>query len=63
MDGIIAKNAKQLDICLRMLHFEQIGFDIKVFENEKRKICYCIIPETDINKIAELQAKYDALIQ
>lgn len=62
MKEIICKNARQLDICLRMLYAENIGFQVNVFENEKRKICYGVTPETDDDRIAVFEEQFKMLI-
>ena len=57
-----AKNPKHLDLCLKLLYAEQIGFSIKVCENIKKKIEYAITVDADEQKVCELQEKYRILI-
>lgn len=49
MKEFTAKNPKQLDLGLRLLYAEQIGFSVKVCENEKRKIEYGIAVDANYN--------------
>ena len=37
-----AKNPKQLDLCLKLLYAEHMGFSVSVSENIKKKIEYVI---------------------
>jgi hypothetical protein len=57
-----AKNPKQLDLCLKLLYAEHMGFSVSVSENIKKKIEYVIIVDADEQKICELQEKYRILI-
>ena len=57
-----AKNPKQLDLCLKLLYAELMGFSVSVSENIKKKIEYVIIVDADEQKICELQEKYRILI-
>ena len=62
MKDLLAKNAKQLDLCLKLLYAEKIGFSLKVREDQKRKIIYSVIVEVADEKFAELEDKYRILI-
>ncbi len=62
MNGFLAKNPKQLDLCLRLLYAEHIGFIVKVEETAKRKIIYKVFAKADIEKLSELEEKYRILI-
>ena len=46
-----AKNPKQLDLCLKLLYAEHMGFSVSVSENIKKKIEYVIIVDADEQKI------------
>lgn len=61
MKELIAKNPKQLDICLRLLYAEKIGFKVHVHETEKRKIYYGIELNTDEETHAAIEEKYRIL--
>lgn len=62
MKEIICKSAKALDTCLRTLYADHIDFQVKVFENEKGKICYSVIPEADENKIAAVDERIKIML-
>lgn len=62
MKTFIAKNAKQLDICLRLLHSQSMQFKVEIKENEKKKIIYTIQIEESEDKEQELEEKYELLI-
>ena len=62
MDKLIARNPKQLDLCLRMLYAEGILFNVRVVETEKRKIAYEISIKTDEHVVEMLREKYRILI-
>ena len=61
MTVFIAKNPKQLDICLKLLYAEHIAFKVNVQESNKGKIEYAIYAEVDEQK-GRLQEKYRILI-
>lgn len=61
MKELIAKNPKQLDICLRLLYAEKIGFEVHVHETEKRKIYYGVEVNTDEETRAAIEEKYRIL--
>lgn len=62
MKGFVAKNPKQLDICLRMLYADGHPFTVHIRENDKRKIEYYIVATTDDETIAKLRERYRILI-
>ncbi len=62
MRELTAKNPKQLDLCLKLLYTENIGFSVKVCESTKKKIEYVITVDADEQKVNELQEKYRILI-
>lgn len=58
-----ATNAKQLDICLRMLYADGIDFRVRVVENSKQKIEYRIALHTDDEEIyRKLLERYRILV-
>lgn len=61
MKELFAKNPKQLDICLRLLHAEEIMFTVHVHETAKRKIYYGIAITVDTDKFIEIENKYRIL--
>lgn len=62
MHGLVARNPKQLDLCLRLLYAENVDFVVKVNETEKRKIFYTIYVKTDEHNYELLREKYRILI-
>lgn len=62
MNGFLAKNPKQLDLCLRLLYAERVGFIVKIEETAKRKIVYKVYAVTDLDRLDELEEKYRILI-
>ncbi len=61
MKELIAKNPKQLDICLRLLYAEKIGFTVHVHETNKKKIYYGVAIHTDEETQAAIEEKYRIL--
>ena len=62
MREFTAKNSKQLDLCLKLLYAERIGFSVRVCENTKKKIEYRIHVQATEQKATELEEKYRILI-
>ncbi len=62
METFLARNPKQLDLCLKLLYAEKIGFSVKVVESAKKKIEYEIGVHTSEQTIKELKEKYRILI-
>ena len=63
MNYLVAKNDKQLGVCLKFLYSEKESFKVDVFMNEKQKIEYHIVVETNETHFHELKAKYETLIK
>ena len=63
MNYLIAKNDKQLGVCLKFLYSERESFKVDVFMNEKQKIEFHIVVETNETRFNELKAKYETLIK
>lgn len=53
-----AKNPRQLDICLRMLYSEKIGYSVRISETDQRKIIYLIGISEDAEIVEMLQERY-----
>lgn len=62
MSEFKAVNAKQLDICLKMLYAEKLQFFVRVIENSKRKIEYRIGVMTDEQTFGLLNERYRILV-
>lgn len=62
MKWFVAKNPKQLDICLKMLYAENITFIVSVCENDKRKIEYHITANTNEQTLELLKERYRIMI-
>lgn len=62
MKTFLAKNPKQLDICLKMLYSEHVSFAVAVTETTKKKIVYEITANADEQLIEGLMEKYRILI-
>lgn len=62
MRAFLAGNPKQLDLCLKLLYAENVGFSVAVQESAKRKIEYSISVEVSEQKFDELWKKYRILI-
>lgn len=62
MKEFIAKNAKQLNLCLRMLYAENVSFAVTVKETDKRKIIYGVSVQVDDETFQQLKEKYRILI-
>jgi len=61
MKALLARNPKQLDLCLRLLYSEGVGFTVSIVENEKRKIMYSIYVNADQDIFDKLEEKYRIL--
>lgn len=57
-----AVNAKQLDLCLKMLYAEKLCFSVTVMENQKQKIEYRISVPVDEQTFERLNERYRILI-
>jgi len=63
MNEFIAKNPRQLDLCLRFLYSENKTFSIDLKETDKGKIIYEITAnDTDQEEAKKLLEKYQNLI-
>ncbi len=62
MNELLAFTPKQLDLCLKLLYAEHVGFSVDVFETEKRKIAYLVTVEGDEQTVEMLKEKYRILI-
>lgn len=62
MKELTAKNAKQLGICLNLLHAEHEEFTVMIRESDKRKIYYAVGVEAEGERMLELEEKYRVLI-
>lgn len=62
MKVLIAKNPKQLDLCLRLLYAENIRFMVEVIKNDKQKVMYEICVNIDGEAFKKLENKYRTLI-
>ena len=62
MKTFLARNPKQLDLCLRLLYSERLIFSFRVVESAKKKIEYEIGVQAPEEKINELAEKYRILI-
>lgn len=60
MTELIAKNPKQLDICLKMLHAEDISFTVRVIDT-KKKILYGVSADVDDKQARLIEEKYRIL--
>ena len=57
MKTFVARNAKQLDLYLRLIHMEELPFTVNVVKNDKQKIVYEISVEADQQKLELLSDK------
>ncbi len=61
MTTFIAKNPKQLDLCLRLMYSEDVKFTVEVTQI-KRKIIYVIYASVTDREGESLERKYNVLI-
>ncbi len=62
MREFTAKNAKQLNLCLRLLYAEHVSFSVRVQESTKKKIEYMVGVDVSEQRMNELEEKYRILI-
>jgi hypothetical protein len=62
MNYFMAANAKQLDLCLRMLYADNIVFFVNIVESNKGKITYRIGAEIDDQTYKKLLERYRILV-
>lgn len=58
----VAKNSRQLGICLKMIYDEKLKYSVTVYENEKRKIEYEVMAVADKELAEKLKERYRILI-
>ena len=63
MQKFIAKNATQLDKCLKFLFSKQVEFKVEVLETEKGKINYSVSVDVEDDVYNELNEMYQILIK
>ena len=62
MNMFLAKNERQLGLCLRMLFDEGVNFDVQLEKTIKRKIVYYVIPNNVSDEaFLRLQDRYETL--
>lgn len=61
MKSFIAKNPKQLDLCLKLMYTEDVKFTVEVTQI-KRKIIYVIYASVTDHEGESLERKYNVLI-
>ena len=61
MKELIARNPKQLDLCLRLLFAEGIQFQVRLFKTEKGKVLYGITLLADDKTASIVEEKYFTL--
>lgn len=62
MKTFIAKNPKQLDLCLKLMYTENLDFTVAVTQPSKHKIIYEIYASVNGNEGELLERKYNVLI-
>ncbi len=62
MKSFLAKNPKQLDICLKLLYSEHVPFVVNITETTKKKVVYEITADAEEPIINKLMEKYRILI-
>lgn len=62
MKTFIAKNPKQLDLCLKLMYVENIRFTVAVTQPSKHKIIYEIYASVDGTEGDILEKKYNVMI-
>lgn len=62
MHDLIARNAKQLDRCLRLLYAEHVRFTVAVFETPQHRIAYRVSIVADERLAAIISEKYRIMI-
>lgn len=61
MKELIAKNDKQLGLCLRLMHAENVDFFVRVHETGKGKIYFGVSVKTDNHRFSEIAEKFRIL--
>lgn len=62
MRTFLARNPKQLDLCLKLLYSEKTPFSVRVVESTKKKIEYEIGVNVTGEHMTELEEKYRIMI-
>ena len=62
MQRFVARNGKQLTVCLKLLYAEKVPFSVKVEEYHKGRIMYTIEVTVGPAQMLELREKYRILI-
>ena len=62
MKELMAKNPKQLDICLRLLYAEHVNFFVNIHETNNGKIVYGVSVNVDDETKSKLEEKYRIMI-
>ncbi len=62
MKHFVAKNAKQLSTCLKMLYSEHVKFYVSIRFTDKDKIIYLVTVDVDDEMMEQLEFKYKVLI-
>lgn len=62
MRTFLARNPKQLDLCLKLLYSEGLSFSVRVVESAKRKIEYEVGISVDEHRMTELEEKFRILV-
>lgn len=60
--SLIAKNDKQLGVCLRVLCDEGINYNVDIIRDKKRKVNFEIHFKADLQTFEKLRDRYDLLI-
>lgn len=62
MKELVAKNGKQLEMCLKTLYAEHIPFLVDIRFTDKEKIVYVVSVDVDDKTIEKLKFKYKVMI-
>lgn len=62
MQVFIAKNDKQLGLCLKLLYSEQVDSQVKLILTEKNRVNYLITVTVDDEAWVKLDSMYKILI-
>lgn len=62
MYDFVARNGKQLTVCLKLLYMEKVPYTVKVEEDNKGKVIYIVEVDLEPKQLAELREKYRVMI-
>ncbi len=62
MYDFVARNGKQLTVCLKLLYMEKVPYTVKVEEDNKGKVIYIVEVNLEQKQLAELREKYRVMI-